>query len=257
MSRNGFRLSSAILALAVFLIDVLTPLEGAVAVAYVVVVLLAAKTGRRNDIVAAAAGSAALTIASYVLTHDPAFLASPALRAIVSLAAITITTALALQNQAATARLTAQARLLNLSHDMIFVRDRRGVITFWNKTAEETYGWPAEEALGRVADELLHTTYSDRRDAIENTLIDSGRWKAGWRSARGVVLPSLSMRDGLCNTIISASRGMCSKPTLTLQIAKQRTPRWFKANGVIAECSMQAGSASWRRTGPIFVPRCK
>lgn len=177
MSRNGFRLSSAILALAVFLIDVLTPLEGAVAVAYVVVILLAAKTGRRNDIVAAAAGSAVLTIASYILTHDPAFLASPALRAIVSLAAIAITTVLALQNQAATARLTAQARLLNLSHDMIFVRDRRGVITFWNKTAEETYGWPADEALGRVADELLHTTYPGRRDAIENTLIDSGRWE--------------------------------------------------------------------------------
>ncbi|WP_342761041.1 PAS domain-containing protein [Bradyrhizobium sp. CSS354] len=44
---------------------------------------------------------------------------------------------MALQNHAVTKRLAAQARLLNLSHDIIFVRDRSGVITFWNKTAEQ------------------------------------------------------------------------------------------------------------------------
>jgi hypothetical protein len=42
MSHAGLRFCSAILAFAVFLIDVLTPLEGAVAVLYVVAVLLAA-----------------------------------------------------------------------------------------------------------------------------------------------------------------------------------------------------------------------
>jgi PAS domain S-box-containing protein len=177
MSRSGFRFASALLALAVFLVDVLTPLEGAVAVLYFVAVLLAAKTGRRNDIIMAAAGCAVLTIAAYLLSHDLTTIASPALRALMSLAAIVITTLLALQNQAATGRLAAQARLLDLSHDMIFVRDRRGVITFWNKTAEETYGWPAADAVGRVADELLRTTYPGERDAIENSLIDTGRWE--------------------------------------------------------------------------------
>jgi PAS domain S-box-containing protein len=177
MSRSGFRFASTLLALAVFLIDVLTPLEGAVAVLYVVVILLAAKTGRRNDIIIAAAGCAVLTVAAYLLSHDLGSIASPALRALVSLAAISIATLLSLQNQAATRRLTAQARLLNLSHDMIFVRDRRGVITFWNKAAEETFGWPAEDAVGRVADELLHTVYPDSREAIENLLIDTGRWE--------------------------------------------------------------------------------
>ena len=153
------RFWSAVLAFAVFLVDVLTPLEGAVAVLYVVAILLAAKTTRRDDIIVAAAGCVVLTIAAYLLSHDLSSVASPALRALVSLAAIAITTLLALQNQAATKRLAAQARLLNLSHDMIFVRDRRGVVTFWNKAAEETYGWPAEDAVGRVADELLRTVY--------------------------------------------------------------------------------------------------
>ncbi|WP_027557042.1 PAS domain-containing protein [Bradyrhizobium sp. Cp5.3] len=153
MSRAGLRFSSGLLAFAVFLVDVLTPLEGAVAVLYVVAILLAARTSRRNDIIVAAATCVILTMTAYVLSHDLKSIASPALRALVSLAAIGITTLLALQNQAATSRLAAQARLLNLSHDMIFARDRRGVITFWNKTAEQTYGWPAEDAIGRVADD--------------------------------------------------------------------------------------------------------
>ena len=140
MSRAGLRFWSAVLALAVFMVDVLTPLEGAVAVLYVVAILLAARTNRRNDIVVAATGCIVLTVAAYLTSHDLQTIASPALRAVVSLAAIGITTLLVLQNHAATTRLAAQARLLNLSHDMIFVRDRGGVITFWNKTAEQTYG---------------------------------------------------------------------------------------------------------------------
>lgn len=176
MSRAGLRFWSAVLALAVFLVDVLTPLEGAVAVLYVVAILLAAKTNRRDDTIVAAVGCVVLTILAYLLSHDLESIASPALRALVSLAAIGITTLLALQNHAATKRLAAQARLLNLSHDMIFARDRGGMITFWNKTAEQAYGWSADEALGQLADKLLQTTYPDRREVIEADLLDSGRW---------------------------------------------------------------------------------
>jgi len=177
MSHSALRFFSAILAFAVFLVDVLTPLEGAVAVLYVVVILLAARTTRRNDIIIAACVCVVLTIAAYLLSHDLSRVASSALRALVSLAAIAITTALTLENQAATKRLAAQARLLNLSHDMIFVRDRRGVITFWNRAAEESYGWTEQEAVGQIADALLRTVYPDRREAIESALIDLGRWE--------------------------------------------------------------------------------
>ncbi|MBJ7401927.1 MAG: PAS domain S-box protein [Bradyrhizobium sp.] len=190
MSRFGLRFFSALLAFAVFLVDVLTPLEGAVAVLYVVAILLAAKTTHREDILVAATCCAILTIAAYVLSHGLSSISSPALRAAVSLAAIAITTMLALQNQAATMRLAAQARLLDLSHDMIFVRDRRGIISFWNRCAEETYGWSADEAIGRVADELLQTAYSEPRNAIEKILIESGRWEGAvkQRTRDGVLL---------------------------------------------------------------------
>ena len=82
MRNTALRLSSAILALTVFLVDVLTPLEGAVAVLYVVAILLAARTFRRADIVVAAASCVVLTIAAYPLSHDLHSFASPALRAL-------------------------------------------------------------------------------------------------------------------------------------------------------------------------------
>jgi len=255
MSHSGLRFCSAVLAFAVFLVDVLTPLEGAVAVLYVVAILLAAKTTRRDDIIVVAGACVVLTIAAYLLSHDLNSIASPALRALVSLSAIAITTLLALQNQAATKRLAAQARLLDLSHDMIFVRDRRGVITFWNKAAEEIYGWPAEDAIGRVADELLRTVYPNSRDVIENMLIDTGRWegRVEQRTKAGDTL-AVDARWALQHDRLGKPLG-CSKPIPMSPTARPHTPHWCRANGDIAACSMQAGSAWSRKIGPASGPR--
>jgi PAS domain-containing protein len=35
----------------------------------------------------------------------------------------------------------AQAQLLELTHDIIIVRDKNDVITYWNQAAETLYGW--------------------------------------------------------------------------------------------------------------------
>jgi PAS domain S-box-containing protein len=177
MSNAMYRFAAALLALGIFLFDILSPLEGAVAVLYVLVVLVAARTSRRKDIFAASAGAIVLTLLAYIVSHRMEDFGSPALRALVSIAASGIATVLALQNQAATATLAAQARLLNLSHDMIFVRDISGVISFWNDAAEHVYGWSAMEAVGRVADELLHTHYAEERATVEASLLSSGRWE--------------------------------------------------------------------------------
>ena len=154
MSNATYRIVAVLLALGIFLFDILSPLEGAVAVLYALVVLTAARTSSRKDVLAAAVGTATLTLLAYVASHGLEA-GSPSVRALVSIAAIGIATALALQSQAATATLVAQAQLLNLSHDMIFMRDIAGVISFWNDAAEHVYGWSAQEAIGRVADELL------------------------------------------------------------------------------------------------------
>lgn len=47
--RTGLRSLSAVLAFAVFLLDVMTPLQGAVPVLYLLAILLAAKTNWRDN----------------------------------------------------------------------------------------------------------------------------------------------------------------------------------------------------------------
>src|SRR6202166_482661 len=44
---------------------------------------------------------------------------------------------------------TQQASLLNLTHDTIFVRDMDNVVMYWNRGAQELYGWTPEKAIGR------------------------------------------------------------------------------------------------------------
>ena len=175
--RTVFRAAAALLTLGIFLVDVLTTLEGAVAVLYVVAVLLVARTGRRADIVITAVAGIGLTLIAYLDSHGVNHVGAQTFRALVSLAAIVITALLALQYQGAMQRLRGQATLLDLSHDMIFVRDRSGVITFWNRTAAQVYGWSAEESIGRVADVLLSTRYPQAREAVEATLLQLGSWE--------------------------------------------------------------------------------
>src|SRR5262245_62176832 len=54
---------------------------------------------------------------------------------------------------------TQQANLLNLTHDSIFVFDMNDLITYWNRGAQEFYGWTAEEVIGKRAYELLQTVF--------------------------------------------------------------------------------------------------
>src|ERR687891_107281 len=70
-----------------------------------------------------------------------------------------ITAFLALRNQAANLSLRNQARLLDLTHDTVFVRDMNDVITYWNHGAEELYGWTKEEAIGQVSYRLIQTIF--------------------------------------------------------------------------------------------------
>jgi PAS domain S-box-containing protein len=70
-----------------------------------------------------------------------------------------------------------QARLLDLSRDMVMVRDMDGVITYWNQGAAALYGWKREEAVGQVAQTLLRTRFSSSFDQINATLLQTGNWE--------------------------------------------------------------------------------
>jgi PAS domain S-box-containing protein len=79
---------------------------------------------------------------------------------------------------------TQQASLLNLTHDTIFVRDMSDVITFWNRGAQELYGWTAEEAIGKRAQELLRSVFPAPIEEISAELLRSGRWDGQLNKSR-------------------------------------------------------------------------
>ena len=79
---------------------------------------------------------------------------------------------------------TRQASLLNLTHDSIFVRDMDDVITYWNRGAEELYGWTPEQAIGHRARELLRTVFPLPHEEIAAELLRTGRWDGELTNAK-------------------------------------------------------------------------
>jgi PAS domain S-box-containing protein len=73
--------------------------------------------------------------------------------------------------------LREQANLLNLTHDAIYVREMNGAVKYWNRGAEELYGWSVEQAIGRVSQEFLKTIFPAPMQQIEEEVADAGRWE--------------------------------------------------------------------------------
>ncbi|HUR17844.1 MAG TPA: PAS domain S-box protein [Acidimicrobiales bacterium] len=73
--------------------------------------------------------------------------------------------------------------LLALAHDAVIVRTAGDRITFWNRGAEETYGWTPAEALGAMTHDLLRTPSSSRA-SVEAALRAHGTWEGELRHVR-------------------------------------------------------------------------
>jgi PAS domain S-box-containing protein len=72
--------------------------------------------------------------------------------------------------------LARQANLLEQTHDAIIVWEFPGTITYWNRGAEQLYGFSKKEAIDRPSHELLRTEHpTDRRD-FEAALERDGEW---------------------------------------------------------------------------------
>jgi PAS domain S-box-containing protein len=73
-------------------------------------------------------------------------------------------------------RFTEQARLLDLSGDAILVRDGQNRIAYWSHGAKQLYGYGPEEALGKIAHELLRTEHSEPLSRIRKKLKRDKSW---------------------------------------------------------------------------------
>ena len=72
--------------------------------------------------------------------------------------------------------LQRQADLLNLANEAIFARELDGRIVYWNRGAEELYGYSQEEAIGRSSQGLLATEFPDGWTNLQAVLLERGEW---------------------------------------------------------------------------------
>ncbi|NGO65665.1 PAS domain S-box protein [Rhizobium daejeonense] len=185
------------LACGIFLIDTFTTIGSAIAVLYVLVQTLTGESGDRQTIWKTSILCAALTLTSFFYVHGFSAELQTAFRLLFSLAANFVTCALLLRRSNDRQIHEAQARLLELTSDAILLRDRDGRITYWNKGAEDLYGWTSDQACGRSVQELLGCDLQHPRVIAEQRLADTGYW-SGEMTAR--------TRDGREITVFSQWR---------------------------------------------------
>lgn len=74
-------------------------------------------------------------------------------------------------------KIRQQAALLDVTTDAILVRDLENRILFWNKGAENLYGWLAKEACGKNAIELLYKEPLPEIAVALLTVKSIGKWE--------------------------------------------------------------------------------
>jgi PAS domain S-box-containing protein len=103
--------------------------------------------------------------------------------------------------------------LLNALGLAVIATDTRGTVLFWNGAAEQLYGWPAAEAVGRDVTEVTVPEVSRQAAAEIMAALREGRpWSGGFpvRRRGGEVLHALVTdsgvyRDGELISIVGAS----------------------------------------------------
>ncbi|HEY0430540.1 MAG TPA: ATP-binding protein [Pyrinomonadaceae bacterium] len=81
------------------------------------------------------------------------------------------------ERKRAEASLRKTADFLDLTHDSVFVRDMNNVITYWNRGAEERYGWLSQEVVGQVSHKIIATVFPAPLTDIMRELTSTGRWE--------------------------------------------------------------------------------
>ena len=138
--------------------------------------------------------------------------------------------------QERTEALRRQADLIELSHEAIIVRDLESRILFWNRGAEETYGFTGAEAEGNITHSLLKTRFPVPFEEHMAALTTEGRWEGELIHTR---------KDGSELIVLSRQvlqRDEAGAPIGTMEINIDITDRKR------AEIALQASEQRWATT---------
>lgn len=150
--------------------------------------------------------------------------------------------------------LQRQADLLNLANEAIFARRLDGRIIYWNRGAEQLYGYTQDEASGASSDALVATEFPRGREDFEARLLETGEWsgelKQKTKDGRRIDVESrfklIDERGGgrvilECNRDVSqrkqAARRLTTEHAVTLVLAESETAAaaWPRILEVIGE----------------------
>jgi PAS domain S-box-containing protein len=244
-------IAAALCAGAIFVTDTFTPADIAFYTLYTAVVLMAARFCSAEGIIRVAAGCVALTILSHYLAPPGGPQYEGIVNTGIGLAAIGLTALLAVQQKTAENKLqieteerARQANLLDLTYDAILVRDMNAVITYWNRGAEQLYGWSPQQAIGKRSHELFRTVFPAPLVDIEAELLRTGRWEGELKhtkpdGSRVVVLSRWSLRRderGLPAAILETNNDITSR--------KRREEEIERLNQTLARRSAELAGAN-------------
>jgi PAS domain S-box-containing protein len=138
-----------------------------------------------------------------------------------------------------------EALLIDIAHDAILVfSPTNGHILSWNQGASRLYGYSEEEAVGRLAPELLQTQYPVSQEAFVQALIHDSEWEGELKKVR---------RDGRLVTVETRFVVMHSedgRPLAVLEVSRdvterKRTEQQLKEYIQLAETAAQIGLWTW------------
>jgi PAS domain S-box-containing protein len=115
--------------------------------------------------------------------------------------------------------LREQSEIFELAQDAIVISDFESRVQAWNRGARDLYGWPAEEVLGKVSVQLLHTEFPKPLGSIMASLAAEKEWEGELRQIR---------RDGKAIAVASRwslLRDESGAPIAALEINRDITAR--------------------------------
>jgi PAS domain S-box-containing protein len=123
-----------------------------------------------------------------------------------------------LKRASAEEALRREIQLIDFSHDAVITMDSERRIITWNQGAEEMYGWPERDAIGKVKNELLQTVSPIPFTELIEILRREGRWdgeiRQTTRDGRRLVVESRQLLlggSGLPVRILTISRDITAR----------------------------------------------